>query len=168
MRKEKIVSDLELAKTSLAEVMEGFSNLTEHESQELRELCERLVQLRDLEELAADTLKSIKAAHRKYARELVPDAMDELGMQSLTTANGVDITINDDLHVQATTYSVKKQSTMARYGRLCVKCVTRVFRYPQKRLEFTKDVLQKSHLTRETRLWLKKLKLFKKQKKLPQ
>ena len=93
------MSDLELAKTSLAEVMEGFSNLTEHESQELRELCERLVQLRDLEELATDTLKSIKAAYRKYAKELVPDAMDELGMQSLTTSNGVDITISDDLHV---------------------------------------------------------------------
>ena len=44
------MSDLELAKTSLAEVIEGFSNLTENESQELRQLCEQLVQLRDLEE----------------------------------------------------------------------------------------------------------------------
>ena len=93
------MSDLELAKTSLAEVIEGFSNLTEVESQELRQLCEQLVQLRDLEEKATDALKSIKAAFRKYARELVPDAMDEMGMQSLTTSNGVDITINDDLHV---------------------------------------------------------------------
>jgi hypothetical protein len=93
------MSDLELAKTSLAEVIEGFSNLTEVESQELRQLCEQLVQLRDLEEKATDALKSIKAAYRKYARELVPDAMDEMGMQSLTTSNGVDITINDDLHV---------------------------------------------------------------------
>ena len=93
------MSDLELAKTSLAEVIEGFSNLTEVESQELRQLCEQLVQLRDLEEKATDALKSIKAVFRKYARELVPDAMDEMGMQSLTTSNGVDITINDDLHV---------------------------------------------------------------------
>ena len=93
------MSDLELAKTSLAEVIEGFSNLTEVESQELRQLCEQLVQLRDLEERATDALKSIKAAFRKYARELVPDAMDEMGMRSLTTSNGVDITINDDLHV---------------------------------------------------------------------
>ena len=93
------MSDLELAKTSLAEVIEGFSNLTEVESQELRQLCEQLVQLRDLEERATDALKSIKEVFRKYARELVPDAMDEMGMQSLTTSNGVDITINDDLHV---------------------------------------------------------------------
>ena len=93
------MSDLELAKTSLADVIEGFSNLTENDSQELRQLCEQLVQLRDLEEKATEALKGIKAALRKYATELVPDAMDELGMQSLTTANGVDITIRDDVHV---------------------------------------------------------------------
>ena len=93
------MSDLELAKTSLAEVIEGFSNLTENESQELRQLCEQLVQLRDLEEKATEALKGIKASLRKYTRELVPDAMDELGMQALTTSNGVDITISDDLHV---------------------------------------------------------------------
>ena len=84
------MSDLELAKTSLAEVIEGFSNLTENESQELRQLCEQLVQLRDLEEKATEALKGIKASLRKYTRELVPDAMDELGMQALTTSNGVD------------------------------------------------------------------------------
>jgi hypothetical protein len=83
----------------LADVIEGFSNLTENDSQELRQLCEQLVQLRDLEEKATEALKGIKAALRKYATELVPDAMDELGMQSLTTANGVDITIRDDVHV---------------------------------------------------------------------
>ena len=96
------MSDLELAKTSLAEVIEGFSNLTENESQELRQLCEQLVQLRDLEEKATEALKGIKASLRKYTRELVPDAMDELGMQALTTSNGVDITISDDLHVHIT------------------------------------------------------------------
>ena len=60
------MSDLELAKTSLAEVIEGFSNLTENESQELRQLCEQLVQLRDLEEKATEALKGIKASLRKY------------------------------------------------------------------------------------------------------
>jgi hypothetical protein len=88
-----------MEKASLAEVIEAFNNLSTEDSQELRQLCEQLVQLSGLVDKATEVLKNIKAIQRKYATELVPDAMDEMGMQSITTANGVDVSVRDDLHV---------------------------------------------------------------------
>ena len=85
------MSDLEVEKASLAEVIKAFNNLSTEDSQELRQLCEQLVQLSGLVDKATEVLKNIKAIQRKYATELVPDAMDEMGMQSITTANGVDV-----------------------------------------------------------------------------
>ena len=93
------MSDLEIEKASLAEVVEAFNSISTEDSQELRQLCERLVQLSELVDKATEVLKNIKAVQRKYATELVPDAMDEMGMQSITTANGVDVSVRDDLHV---------------------------------------------------------------------
>lgn len=92
------MSDLKQPQITLEELTKALGQITDQEAGELRDLCEQFVRLRNLRDTASSLLDDVKAQYRRYERELVPDAMDALGMQSLTTDNGVQVNIKDDVH----------------------------------------------------------------------
>ena len=91
------MSDLTRQQVTLEEIKTALDQITDQDAEELRDLCEQFVRLRNLREGAINLLDDIKAQYRRYERELVPDAMDALGMRALTTDSGVQVNVNDDI-----------------------------------------------------------------------
>ena len=92
------MSDLTQQQVTLDEITTALDQITDQDAGELRDLCEQFVRLRNLQDTAINLLDDIKAQHRRYERELVPDAMDALGMRALTTDSGVQVNVKDDIH----------------------------------------------------------------------
>jgi len=93
------MSDLVQQKITLDEITTALDQVTDQDAGELRDLCEQFVKLRNLQDVALNLLDDIKNQYRKYERELIPDAMDAMGMSSLTTDSGVQVNVKDDIHV---------------------------------------------------------------------